>query len=285
MCGAVTHSLAGEPTGLPTHHLSHPLQRDDTLTPGVHCSSMAYHADDGGLFLGRLSHSKRGPKCNAGDTVGCGIVFASNGVPQEVVFVRYTTFMHPRYADSLANSTSRTTAPQQWYCRGATGCHAWPWAVSSCRSRRVWAEGADASQRLCGCRPAQHRDYCCGGVISTLNGIGGVCTTIAASCSVDRQCINCRGCRTHSPGSRCSKSQGGGAGGQLADVDNGGSDQQEPSGGASHCQCERRQHGWLACDKEDSADRGRDACERAPARAVAQRGCDVVQSSLGGSQQ
>lgn len=43
--------------------------------PGWDRGSIAYHADDGKVFIGCGVGEKFGPKCHKGDTMGCGISF------------------------------------------------------------------------------------------------------------------------------------------------------------------------------------------------------------------
>lgn len=43
--------------------------------PGWDKGSIAYHADDGKVFIGCGVGEKFGPKCHKGDTMGCGISF------------------------------------------------------------------------------------------------------------------------------------------------------------------------------------------------------------------
>jgi hypothetical protein len=43
--------------------------------PGWDKGSIAYHADDGKIFIGHGSGDPFGPKCRKGDIMGCGIMF------------------------------------------------------------------------------------------------------------------------------------------------------------------------------------------------------------------
>lgn len=43
--------------------------------PGWDKGSIAYHADDGKVFIGCGVGEKFGPKCHKGDIMGCGIYF------------------------------------------------------------------------------------------------------------------------------------------------------------------------------------------------------------------
>ncbi|RWS06939.1 SPRY domain-containing protein 3-like isoform X2 [Dinothrombium tinctorium] len=49
--------------------------------PGWSKGSIAYHADDGKLFIGTGAGDPFGPKCNRGDIMGCGIIFPSDYNP------------------------------------------------------------------------------------------------------------------------------------------------------------------------------------------------------------
>jgi len=48
--------------------------------PGWNHGSIAYHADDGKIFVGSGVGGKFGPRCHKGDTMGCGILFPRNYV-------------------------------------------------------------------------------------------------------------------------------------------------------------------------------------------------------------
>lgn len=52
-------------------HRDYPRQRH----PGWNGGSIAYHADDGKIFVGSGVGSRFGPKCQKGDIMGCGILF------------------------------------------------------------------------------------------------------------------------------------------------------------------------------------------------------------------
>lgn len=52
-------------------HKDYPRHRH----PGWNEGSIAYHADDGKVFVGNEVGSKFGPKCQKGDIMGCGILF------------------------------------------------------------------------------------------------------------------------------------------------------------------------------------------------------------------
>nr|CAB3266542.1 SPRY domain-containing protein 3-like [Phallusia mammillata] len=52
-------------------HKDYPLRRH----PGWNIGSIAYHADDGKIFLGRGQGTPFGPRCYRGDIMGCGIHF------------------------------------------------------------------------------------------------------------------------------------------------------------------------------------------------------------------
>jgi hypothetical protein len=43
--------------------------------PGWNEGSIAYHADDGKVFMGSGSGDPFGPKCDKGDIMGCGVLF------------------------------------------------------------------------------------------------------------------------------------------------------------------------------------------------------------------
>ncbi|XP_041365187.1 SPRY domain-containing protein 3-like [Gigantopelta aegis] len=53
---------------------NYPKQRH----PGWNKGSIAYHADDGKIFVGSGVGEKFGPKCHTGDIMGCGILFPSD---------------------------------------------------------------------------------------------------------------------------------------------------------------------------------------------------------------
>ena len=42
--------------------------------PGWNKGSIAYHADDGKVFMGSGVGDPFGPRCNKGDTMGCGVM-------------------------------------------------------------------------------------------------------------------------------------------------------------------------------------------------------------------
>ena len=46
--------------------------------PGWDKGSIAYHADDGKVFIGCGVGEVFGPKCHKGDIMGCGIFFPQN---------------------------------------------------------------------------------------------------------------------------------------------------------------------------------------------------------------
>ncbi|CAK8673078.1 unnamed protein product [Clavelina lepadiformis] len=52
-------------------HKNYPLHRH----PGWNMGSIAYHADDGKIFVGRGQGTAFGPKCYRGDVMGCGIQY------------------------------------------------------------------------------------------------------------------------------------------------------------------------------------------------------------------
>ena len=43
--------------------------------PGWNKGSIAYHADDGKVFMGSGVGDPFGPRCNKGDIMGCGVLF------------------------------------------------------------------------------------------------------------------------------------------------------------------------------------------------------------------
>ena len=48
------------------------------FTPGWNKGSIAYHADDGKVFVGSGVGSPFGPRCHKGDIMGCGVLFPRN---------------------------------------------------------------------------------------------------------------------------------------------------------------------------------------------------------------
>lgn len=46
-----------------------------TSHPGWNKGSIAYHADDGKIFMGNGGGDPFGPRCHRGDVMGCGIIF------------------------------------------------------------------------------------------------------------------------------------------------------------------------------------------------------------------
>jgi len=46
--------------------------------PGWNKGSIAYHADDGKIFIGSGAGDPFGPRCHRGDIMGCGIIFPRN---------------------------------------------------------------------------------------------------------------------------------------------------------------------------------------------------------------
>lgn len=53
----------------------YPLNRH----PGWNLGSIAYHADDGKIFVGSGTGDPFGPRCHKGDVMGCGIIFPPEG--------------------------------------------------------------------------------------------------------------------------------------------------------------------------------------------------------------
>ncbi|CAN8010808.1 unnamed protein product, partial [Ixodes pacificus] len=51
--------------------------------PGWNEGSIAYHADDGKIFVGSGEGSCFGPRCKKGDVMGCGILFPREYVAEE----------------------------------------------------------------------------------------------------------------------------------------------------------------------------------------------------------
>ncbi len=49
------------------------VDRSTGLQPGWAVGSIGYHADDGGIFIETGMHTQRGPVCNVGDKMGCGM--------------------------------------------------------------------------------------------------------------------------------------------------------------------------------------------------------------------
>ena len=46
--------------------------------PGWNRGSIAYHADDGKVFVGSGVGAPFGPRCHKGDVMGCGVLFPRN---------------------------------------------------------------------------------------------------------------------------------------------------------------------------------------------------------------
>ncbi|CAN7939206.1 unnamed protein product [Ixodes hexagonus] len=60
-------------------HKDYPRHRH----PGWNEGSIAYHADDGQIFVGSGEGSRFGPRCKKGDVMGCGILFPREYVAEE----------------------------------------------------------------------------------------------------------------------------------------------------------------------------------------------------------
>lgn len=60
-------------------HKDYPKHRH----PGWNKGSIAYHADDGKIFVGSGEGSRFGPRCQKGDVMGCGILFPRKYVEEE----------------------------------------------------------------------------------------------------------------------------------------------------------------------------------------------------------
>lgn len=93
-------------------HKDYPRHRH----PGWNEGSIAYHADDGKIFVGSGEGSCFGPRCKKGDVMGCGILFPREYVPDDECVPEERL---------LDNSPWSLAGPDEDSDNDDEGCHCW----------------------------------------------------------------------------------------------------------------------------------------------------------------